>query len=327
MTAKPTLQLERNRRPERVVDLLYQGGVHDGLWAASARKTRYYVLNLKTVISLLGIVPANMRVHFDECGPLIAAETDWPNHVPVTFGCNYTHIQRTKVDDPKYFEHAATIIFVLEKYAEKINSPINVYDYLRIIPAHYFIDEFNKDLLDQLNEYYTGLSEERRAEIVGANPADKFEVACLKELDQPLRSKLIRQMSWGFCVNRYVADHLRLFINQRFPSEFHVGRVLASGQDANLHSAGSKSAAADLVVPRTRATQQLPRIPLSQPPLELDPSQFNGLGPAAAQPISPSIIGIDWSVAPDETYTPSGTGAETKPDGNGKPDPTSEPEA
>lgn len=126
MKANPAPLVGGNRRPERVADLLYQGGVHDGLWAASARKPRYFVLNLKTVISLLGVIPANMRAHFDESSHKIATETRWAEQVPVKFGCNYTHVQRTKVDDPKYFEHAATIIFALEKYASKISSNVNV---------------------------------------------------------------------------------------------------------------------------------------------------------------------------------------------------------
>ena len=308
MTASQTPLPKRNRRPERVVDLLYQGGVHDGLWAASARKPRYYVVNLRTVISLLGVVPGNMRTHFEECATLISTETDWANQVPVKFGCNYTHIQSTKVDDPKYFEHAATIIFALEKYAARKGSTINVYDYLRIMPAHYFVDEFDSSVLKELSDFYTGLTVEEREAIVGPNPADKFEVACLKALDQPQRSRLIKQMGWGFCVTRYIADHLRLFINTRFPSQFHVGRVLASGQDANMHGA-SKSAAADLVVPRTRQPGELVVVPLHEPPTELQPSRLNGLSPTDPQPISPSILGIDW--APIFSLPQSGAAAST----------------
>jgi len=276
-------------------DLLYEGGVHGGLWGASARKPRYYVLNLQMVIGELNIVPANMKPYFELWGPLVSKETDWANQVPLKFGCNYTHIQNAKAIEPKYFEHAVTIIFVLEKYAEKFRPSFNVYDYLRIIPAHYFIDDFDKQLLDELAAYYAALSEVDRVAKFGANPPDSFEAACLKALDQPRKKLLIRQMAWGFCVTRYVADHLRLFINQNFPNKFHVGRVLASGQNSNLRSAGSKAAAPDLIVPRHRPTSELVPLPLAEAPTELEVSQLNGIGPTDPVPVSSSIIGVKWA--------------------------------
>lgn len=285
---------KQNKRPERVTDLLYQGGVHSGLWSASSKKTRYFILNVSTVVSMLGIEPTNMKTAFTKYPPMILTETKWAEQVKATYNCGHSLLQRKQHAKPRFFEQAVTIIFVLEKYAKEIGSDINVYDYLRIIPAHYFIDDFDKDALHAISKHYEELSVEDRTAKFGQDAPEDFETACLQAIDQPPRGNLIKQLSWGMCVSRYVADHVRDFINSNFPSKLHVGRVLASGQTANWDGGGTKGAASELKVPKTRAPDELQQIPLPQEPKELDSGLLSKVKSTDPIPVSPTIVGVDW---------------------------------
>ncbi|MDP3737497.1 MAG: hypothetical protein Q8R02_08905 [Hyphomonadaceae bacterium] len=280
--------------------------MHDGwIGAGALKKNRFYILNLQTVIGKLGIAPTTMSNAFKEFGPLIAQETEWAKQVPAKFGCNHTHIQTTKQLQPKQFGHAVTIIFVLDKYAQKIGADFDVYDYLRIIPAQYFIDGFDKDHYNALVKFYAEMKVADRIAIFGDDPPPNFDVACLNAIDQPPKSGLILQMAWGFCVTRYVADHVRQFINSKFPKDRHVGLVLASGQESNTEGASSKNAASDLRVPRLRAVEELVPLPLRQEPKELDKKYLKKLASTDPMPVSPSIVGIDWA----ETFDTDADGA------------------
>jgi hypothetical protein len=169
---------------------------------------------------------------------------------------------------PKHFGIAATIIVAMEVAAAELKPGLDVYEYLRIIPAQYFVDRLEAARLEKLRTYYAGLSEADRVEKFGEKGrSTSFDAVCLTHLGQTYSDALLDEHSAGFCVTRYVADLLLEFVNKNFPAEYHVGPVYASGEESISTGLGIKNKAARSV----RVPKSLPRDKIEPFPTEEDP--------------------------------------------------------
>lgn len=286
-------------RPERVSDLLYQGGIYPVWWAHNRQKNRFYILNVQEVMGQLNVPHTSMAQYFNDAPDQMKNETSWASQYPLSFGCHHNQIFPDKLLAPKIFDHAVTIIFVLEKYAKAKRQDLNVYDHLRIIPAQYFIDDLDKARYDSLAQHYRSLSDSDRRTIFDAGPNVSLDEAVATAVSQGVKNSIIlKQMSWGHCVTRYVADHVRQYINGRFPVEFHLGPVLASGQEGNYAKGGSKNAVPQLKVKKMIRPEELPALPLDEEPQELDYDAVAKIKTTEPMPFSSKVNGIDWIKAP-----------------------------
>jgi hypothetical protein len=288
-TAAIAPAVTKNARPERVTDLLYQGGVHQGWYAAARAKNRFYVLNLGHVLGELNIAHTRMETYFKDAGTRVGQQTAWGAKYPIEFGCNFTHIYPGKREEPKQFGAAATIIFVLEEYAAKHRPDFNVYDWLRIVPAQSYVDRLDRTRYVLLQDQYAKLSADERTNLFGAEPPTSFDEVCSRAASQPSHD-IVRHLAIGSCVTQFVAEQIQDVINTKFPSHLHVGPVLCSGQEGFSKKLGTKNAHEELRVIKLRSADQLPLVPLAAEPTELDFETLKS-NPTA---VSDTIVGCDW---------------------------------
>lgn len=232
-----------NRRPDDVRDLLMEGrpGHH---WASANRTlNRFFVVNLEWVIAELGVNHTTTGEYFQEARRVIAHETAWPQETPFIFECSKIQIAPKKRHDAKLFGHAATIVVAMEMAATHMKSNINIYDYLRIFDAGFYIEGFDLPTLERCSDSIPDF--ERNV----TEHSGQFE------------KSLVRQMAQGFTVSRHVAESIVSFVEQHLPG-IEIGSVRRAGDaEASVyHSAPRRGAAPALRVPRYRAPEELPRI-------------------------------------------------------------------
>jgi len=241
----------QNRRPARVTSLICQGSVYEE-WAYNNKsKNRFYVVNLIRVMGALEINWTVTRPYFEQAQEVISHETDWKSDYNSTYECSHTQLSPPKVNEPKHFGHAAAIIVAMEIAAREKNPSYNVYDWLRILPAQYFIDRMDEDRLKKLAECFESWSESERVEKFGDAAKNRpFEDLCLASINQEFCSGLLQEIASGHCITRYTADLLLNFVNSHFPPKLHIGPVLGSGEDSVSKNLGTKRAAPCLKVPK-----------------------------------------------------------------------------
>jgi hypothetical protein len=176
---------------------------------------------------------------------------------------SWTQLAQRVRNGPKHFGIAATIVVAMEVAASELKPHVNVYDYLRIIPAQYFVDRLEAARLQELRTLYTALSEADRVEKFGDNATSaSFDAVCLAYLGQAYSTNLLDEHAAGFCITRYVADLLLKFVNEKFPAEYHVGPVYAAGEDSISINLGTKNRAApSLRVPKGLAQDRIELLP------------------------------------------------------------------
>jgi hypothetical protein len=261
-----TAATEANRRPEFVEALIHEETItdKDHWFATNRRVNRFFVVNLQTVIARLDLKHTKSETYFRDAMAAIEAETQWKKQLPFEYVSSHTQIfPKNKQDaaqprqSAKLFGHCATIIVALELAAKHLNSQVNVYDYMRILPAQCFVDQFNEERLKDLTEYHSRLSRDERILKFGVDAGDStFSSACLPAIGQ-LKGRLLEQMTAGFCVTRFTANALVKHVNENYPAELHVGPVRSAGEDAIVEGLGYKNAAPDLRTPRTIPQSQL----------------------------------------------------------------------
>ena len=242
---------QRNRRPTDVINLVIDGDELPTGWAfADQRHVRFFVINLELVMNELRLQPANTGLYFKRAKKLIADQMKWSEQHEFNYECAKAQVSQQNRRLAKLFGTAATIIVGMEMAAEELRPGFNVYDYLRILPARHFVDRFDQERLDALIRFHAQITRDERARDSGPEFADTlFEATCFQKIGQN-RPNVIAQLATGFCSTKFTANALMNFINERYPSELHVGPVRISGdQEAHSNSLGTKRAAPDLRVP------------------------------------------------------------------------------
>jgi len=251
-----------NKRPERVDTFLFDGDVFEGWHLENSSKNRFYLVNLETVMSRLGVKYHSFSHVLDQAQTTIINDTDWRDQYFFDFKCSNTQLKNRSRFAPKLFDRAATIIVAMELRAKEVAPDYNVYDYLRIVPATYFVDEFRLATLRDLEAYFRKFSAEEKAEIFGEHAAPTFQETALGALGQKTNGDLLSLMATGYTATRWMCNGLTQLVQNAFPEEYHLGETLHAGsEDAADYDdeirLGSKPAAKSLKVPRNRQPQQL----------------------------------------------------------------------
>ena len=237
-----------NRRPELVTSLLHEWQFHDAWAYANRRAARFYVINLPVVLGNLAAGITKFAADFDEAERVIAEDTKWPDeHRSFEYECSHTQIYN--IGEPKSFGRAATIIVAMEIAAARELASLNVYDYLRILPAHYFVDRFDSKRLTDLEAAHEKMRHDEKVRKFGALAQKSFEEILLTNIEQS-REGLIRSLTDGYCVTRYTAEKLMTFVNTNYP-DLDIGPIRSSGQHSLSEGLGLRNAAQGLRVPRT----------------------------------------------------------------------------
>ncbi|MEA2943237.1 MAG: hypothetical protein QOD09_3766 [Bradyrhizobium sp.] len=241
-----------SRRPAKVASLMRQGHVYPGWYTANKRMNKFYVVNLGHVMDALMIDYSSTERFFEKATEIILKETTWNKEYQSKYEASWTQLAPKIKNGPKHFGIAATIIVAMEVAAAELNPQFDVYEYLAIIPAQYFVDRLEAPRLQKLRTYYAGLSEAERVATFGENGrSTSFDAVCLTHLGQTYSEALLDEHCAGYCVTRYVAELLLEFVNKNFPAEYHVGPVFASGEDSISTGLGTDKAAPSLRVPKS----------------------------------------------------------------------------
>jgi hypothetical protein len=148
--------------------------------------------------------------------------TDMPGPRDAWTEFSYNQVRHAKNGMPLYFQKAAIVLLCCElSIRERLNgnkerralkiehkSGADVYRYMRIIPACWNIDDFNKAYLDRLED---------------AHPGAK---AALCDAAGQTSIRVIEELADGYTVTRETAAAIKAFIDERYP-KFPVGRVRA----------------------------------------------------------------------------------------------------
>ena len=122
----------------------------------------------------------------------------------------------------------------MELAAAELEPGFDVYSYLRILPATYFVDLFDR----------TELEKARKC-------VENFDEKCLTAIGQEFDKKLLDQHSWGFTITQPVAEKLLAFLVATFP-DAKYGPVRCSGDpDQRSKKLAFKNRAPDLTVSAT----------------------------------------------------------------------------
>jgi hypothetical protein len=256
--AAPSPVISANKRPEDVTRLLYGGETHSEWFPANRRANRFFVINLSSVIGHLDLDHTKAQPYFSRAQQAIADQTNWRTQFRFDYQSSHTQIFPGKQRLPKLFGHAATIIVAMEFAAAEIEPGYNVYDYLRILPAQYFVDRFDAAVRERLMQSHNAMNVADRAAKFGAERAERsFDEVCLWKIDQEHSTDLLQQITSGYCVTKYTAEKLAEFINEHYP-EPKPFEIRSAGAEAVSNDLGTKNAAPALRVPRTRPTSELP---------------------------------------------------------------------
>jgi hypothetical protein len=229
-----------------VADLFYGGAAYPDWQAFNWRHRRFYLLNAKRMLGLLRVSHTSSDPYFGEAMRIIEAETEWPKDFPADYSTSKTQIYPQRIEEPKLLAKALTTVVALECIARAQDSKINVYDHLRIVPAWYFLDGFDRDLHRNLAHAFEQLSVERKQQL--AKKADvrvgaDFDEVCLRQVGQTPGSGLLRQLASGYCVTRDVAEGIARFIKSTFAAQWGSGPVRVAGESGSDPILGTKDAA------------------------------------------------------------------------------------
>jgi hypothetical protein len=240
---------QKRRRPDDVTSLLHGWERHDAWNYANRRASRFYVINVPLVLGRLRLMTTKAGAYFDAAEKVIAEQTTWHNDQPFDYTCSHTQIYPQNIREPKTFGRAVTIIVAMEMAAADTQPELDVYHYLRILPAHHFVDGFDQKRLQELEAAHNGMRVEEKVEKFGPLAQKSFEDVCLASIEQS-KAGLVTSLTEGYCVTKYTAEKLMTFVNSNYP-ELKVGPVLSSGQHSISEGLGEKNAAEGLRVPGT----------------------------------------------------------------------------
>ena len=254
-----------NGRPQNVAKLVMGAGEISPHWFAENRRAnRFYVVNLPAVVGQMKLEHTKSAIYFQKAAETIAQDTSWKQQFDFEYKSSHTQIfPRTgnggsTPQTAKLFGHAATIIVAMELAAREKRPDLNVYDHLRVLAAHFFVDHFTPERLAALSTYHGKLSTQERVQKFGAEAAEfSFEKTCLAAIEQ-YDGRLLQQLTQKYCVTHHTATKLVEFVNTNYPAELHVGPVRSSGDNAASIGLGTKNAAKDFRAPRNISQSELP---------------------------------------------------------------------
>lgn len=241
-----------NRRPDNVTSLMCERDI-DGAWFTHAlRQNRFFIVNLGIVLSKIGFSGHTLAGPiFKKAEAIIADETKWSEQFPFGYACHPRHLAIKKRSQAKFFGHAATIIVAMEVAASDLKNPFNVYDFLRILPAQYFVDQFDAHRKAELIASYDAMSPADKVAKFGEEKAGhSFDRLCLSAIEQASSDGLLDEIADGYCITKYTAELLEKFVNENFDRSLRVGPVMSSGADSESRGLGYKSACKALRVPK-----------------------------------------------------------------------------
>jgi len=251
----------RNQRPADVTSFFYQGEAYENWKLHNKNKNRFFVLNIDRVLDLLDISHTKMEADFAAACASVSASA-WATQYRSEWDCSHTQIYPANRNAAKTFSRAVSVIEALNVTAARTRPDVNVYDFLRIVPAFYFIDGFDEERLAALEAHFSTLTPEQQREGLGSAGAtiQTFSEACLLSVSQSSKGRLLKHLATGYCATKFVVEGIRTFVNSdRFPANLHVGPVLRAGEVSPQHGElpPRKAAARDLLVPRRREPARL----------------------------------------------------------------------
>jgi hypothetical protein len=250
-----------NCRPERVDSFLIQGETYDEWFLANKTANRFFILNIGEVVQRINPQHTTYnRSDFDEAERMIDENVDikWKDQYPFTYEASRTQLYPQVLHSAKRFGIAATLILAMDRTAQNNGLNINVYDYLRIVPAYYFVDGLTADRLAAIEQNHEIMTVDAKLAKFGEDFIDRsFEATCLLKMEQDLNLQLITELSQGGCVTKYIADYIIKFVHDNYPHQLHVGPVRAAGQPSSSYGLGVKNAVDKMRVPRKRKPEEL----------------------------------------------------------------------
>ena len=220
-------------RPDDPVKLLIDQDIGDFWQSLNLKANRFSILNLDLVIGDIGLEHTTSKDYFERAAEEIRISS-WAEKYGFGFKCSHTHIYPDNRAAARRFGHVCTAIVALELAARDLKPKYDVYRRLRILPATYFVDGFDKEALRQAKEL-----------------DEKFEAKCLAAIEQEYGDKIIEQHCWGLTVTKYVAERLKDFLDANY-KDLKVGLVRCVGDPDKVSAGlGRKNRVTDLKVPRT----------------------------------------------------------------------------
>ncbi len=234
-TAESASGVPESKRPKDPTKLLLQKDVKSLWQARNFKANRFSVLNLDLVIGEIGLEHTNSKKYFVKAEEAIEKD-GWRKLYKFEYSCSHTQIYPQNRSEARRFGHAATAIVALEFAAAELEPGYDVYEKLRILPATYFVDLFDRDQLAK------------------ARSSNKtFDQECLATIGQEFDKQLLNQHCWGMTVTKPVAEGLLTFLKATLPN-VNIGPVRCVGDpDQRSNSLGCKNRASDLTVPTTIA--------------------------------------------------------------------------
>lgn len=204
------------------------------LWQSENLKAnRFSVVNMDVVIGDIGLEHTTAKPYFEQAAQEIA-DSPWSEQYGFEFSCSHTHIYPDKRGLPRRFGHAATTVVALEIAARAVKPQYDVYQKLRILPATYYVDEFDIEVFKQLKAIDS-----------------EFEERSQKAIAQQFGRNIVYQHCLGMTVTKHVALNLKKFLESNY-SDVGVGLVRCTGDPDKISSKlGTKNRVHDLKVPRT----------------------------------------------------------------------------
>ena len=234
------------RRPESLIDLFSGGKPYEGWESYNWKRRRFYILNLRYILGALRLSHTSSDVYFLEARKEINSKTTWPMQFKGDYSCSKTQIYPRNAESPKLLDKAAAIIVALELAAAR-EGEVNIYDFLRIVPAFYFLGGLTRRRLDELRRHYAEENLRWRKDATGlANPPGTFDAACAQVIRQP-SPQILTELTQGFCATRAVVDAIGYFVERAFPADLSVGSVQTAG-NGGAEGLGVRDAAPSLRV-------------------------------------------------------------------------------
>jgi len=254
-------ETQANVRPAEVIALLYQGTSYDTWRFHNKDKNRFFILNLEKVLELLDVQHTKMEAYFRKAETEIRASA-WAKQYQSKWECSHTQLKPKVRRAPKTFSRAVIIIVALEMCAREVKPDVNVYDYLRVLPAFYFVDSFDEARLEAFETHFAALDADAKKIWLGGQ-GDGFKTfadACHELIEQNFGGRLLHQLAAGFCVSQFAAEKARAVLNHAaVPAELRVGPVLRAGEESRIDQVAfpRKAAADHLRVLRRREPAEL----------------------------------------------------------------------
>lgn len=243
MTVGNAASANPSRRPTDPISLLLHQDIGTLWQARNLKANRFSVLNLDVVIGEIGLDHTTSAPFFQQAKTEILA-SNWRTLRNFEYGCSHTQIYPPVRNEARRFGHAATAVVAMELAAAKRVPGYDVYDKLRILPATYFVDGFDREQYDLAK---------------AADP--NFEENCLKAIGQEFDKGLVYQHCCGMTITKPVAEGVLKFVKLVLPKST-LGPVLCVG-DPKQRSASlaTKNRATCLTFDPTLAPQDVPPLP------------------------------------------------------------------